>query len=155
MLTSVVDDTGETPHFLTVIAASLVGTFNAKMGNPGVTLEDLWEELVLADFLSGLETREIHCPFKGAQESFSPAKTLKPSVVGLLQDSQLLFFPAGEFSCQQVMIEGLSYPPTIFLPEVCNLPLGMRWPVDIGLKYFNKASKEFLALQVWFSEWSL
>ena len=91
LLTCVVDKSGEQTSFLTVIAAPSVATFNTKTGDPGVTLEDLWDDTVLAEFLPGLETSEVHCPLMGGQEGFSRAKTLKPSVIGLLQDSQPLF----------------------------------------------------------------
>jgi hypothetical protein len=60
-------------------------------------------------------------------------------VIELLQDSQPLFLPAGELTCAQVMKDGKRCLRTSFLPEVCNLPVGMRWPVDISLTDFQSS----------------
>jgi hypothetical protein len=46
---------------------------------------------------------------------------------------------AGELTYAQVMKDGKRCLRTIFLPEVCNLPVGMRWPVDIGLADFRSS----------------
>jgi hypothetical protein len=35
-----------------------------------------------------------------------------------------------------VLIEGVSHQRAFFLPEVCNLPLGLRWPTSIGFADF-------------------
>jgi hypothetical protein len=139
VVTSCVDDEGTSLPFITLIAAPSVATFNAVTGDSGVILEDLWDPSVLTDFLPDLTLSSIHCPLIGAQEGFSRAKSLKPSVIELLQDSQPLFFPAGELTCAQVMKDGKRCLRTIFLPEVCNLPVGMRWPVDIGLANFKSS----------------
>ena len=45
-------------------------------------------------------------------------------MVGILQDAQPFLIPTGELTCDMC------------LPEVCNLPIGMRWLVDIGFPDF-------------------
>jgi hypothetical protein len=57
----------------------------------------------------------------------------------LLQETQPLFLPAGELTCTAVPSGNILLPGTIFLPEVCNLPLGMRWPIDIGYADFKSS----------------
>ena len=57
----------------------------------------------------------------------------------LLQETQPLFFPAGKLTCTNVTPEAITYPRMIFLPEVCNFPLGMRWPIDIGYDDFKQS----------------
>jgi hypothetical protein len=44
--------------------------------------------------------------------------------------------PTGELMGETVMLEAADYPCTIFLPEVCNLPTGMRWPLEVGFSDF-------------------
>jgi hypothetical protein len=78
-----------------------------------------------------------HCLIMGVQEEFSRPAALKPGMFQLLQDAHSFFFLAGEFLCEDVVFEGTAYPRAVFLPEVCNLPIGMCWPVDIGYKAFH------------------
>jgi hypothetical protein len=73
-----------------------------------------------------------HCPLLGAHAGFSRASDLQPGLVDLLHDSQPLFFPAGKYVSQQISVGAEVYLRSIYLPEVCNVPLGMRCPVDIG-----------------------
>jgi hypothetical protein len=53
-------------------------------------------------------------------------------VESILLDSQPLLLPEGELIGQTVQRGGESLLRTFLLPEVCNLPLGIRWPLDIG-----------------------
>ena len=76
----------------------------------GVILEDIWEELVLANFHPDLNQTEVHCPVIGAQEGFSRSNSFKPRVVTILQDAQPYFLPAGELTCQVVVKDGMDYP---------------------------------------------
>ena len=64
----------------------------------------------------------------------------------ILQDAQPLFIPEGEIMCENVKVAGTIYPRTIFLPEVCNFPVGMRWPVDIGFNDFKSSIQGTLGM---------
>ena len=148
VVTQVVDETGISDPFITLLAAPSVATFNATTGKHGVLLEDIWDANALSHFLPDLETSVVHCPIMGAQEGFSRAKNLKLSVVELLQDSKPLFFPAGKLLCTQVKMTNASHLRAFYLQEVCDLPVGMRWPIDIGLADFRSSIQGvLLALQ--------
>jgi hypothetical protein len=136
VVTKIVNAEGVGVPFLTVVAAPAVATVNLQTGDAGVLLDDIWDESVLAAFKPGLVLSEVHCPMIGAQEGFSRSLKLEPKVFSLLQDAQPLFFPAGELMCTMVTDGQTTLPRTIFLPEVCNMPTGMRWPVTIGLPDF-------------------
>jgi hypothetical protein len=49
---------------------------------------------------------------------------------------QPLFFPAGELVSEKLTADDVTHLYTLYLPKVCNLPLGMHWSVDIGLEDF-------------------
>ena len=107
-------------------------TYNVKTGDSGILLDDVWGDTVLDCFKPALDGSITHCPMIGAQEGFNRDLSLKPGMLDLLHDSQPLFFPNGELMSEKVTGAGTSSLRTFYLPEVCNLPLGMRWPVDIG-----------------------
>jgi hypothetical protein len=65
-----------------------------------------------------------------ATEGFSRVVRL-PGAIELLTKYQLLFFPLREQLIEQVPLPTGSMYHTIFLPEVCGLPLGMAWPTTI------------------------
>jgi hypothetical protein len=44
--------------------------------------------------------------------------------------------PAGDLISEIVMVEAADHLRTIFLPEVCNLLTGIRWPLDVGFSDF-------------------
>jgi hypothetical protein len=136
VVTQIVQSTGPSIPFLTVIAAPSVATFNATTGDAGVILDDIWDASILENFVPALKTADLHCPIIGAQEGFSRSLRLDPKVFSLMQDSQPLLLPQGELTCTTVPHGTTTLPRTIFLPEVCNLPIGMRWPVTIGLEDF-------------------
>jgi hypothetical protein len=136
VVTRMVSADGQGVPFLTVIAAPSVVSFNVTTGDAGVILEDIWDASILEDFQPDVNMENLHCPIIGAQEGFSRNPKMDPKVVSLLQDAQPLFFPEGELTCTTVTDGDATLPRTIFLPEVCNFPLGMRWPVTIGLKDF-------------------
>jgi hypothetical protein len=52
-------------------------------------------------------------------------------------DAQPILLPAGQQLGQSVLIKGISHQHANFLPEVCNLPLGLRWPTSIGFTDFS------------------
>jgi hypothetical protein len=136
LVTTMVGPTGPGKPFLTLLAAPSVATFNETTGDVGVTLTDIWDESVLAGFHPDLVQTDVHCPLIGAQEGFSRSDGLNGSVVSLLQDAGSIFLPAGELTCATVTKNAIVYSRTIFFPEVCNMPLGMRWPLDIGFQDF-------------------
>jgi hypothetical protein len=175
VVTQIVSATGPGTPFLTVLAAPSVVTFNSTTGDAGIILEDIWDTSVLANFEPHLKPADLHCPIIGAQAGFSRSLKMDAKVFSLLQDSQPLLLPTGELTCSTVTHTTTTLPRTIFLPEVCNLPIGMRWPVTIGLKDFlssiqgayGQASAIFIqalsalepALSLWFAaiaaDWSL
>jgi hypothetical protein len=137
LVTTVMNEDGTSSQpFLTCVAAPSMATFAPPLKENGVLYEDIWEKQVLERFFPALDPAVAHCPLMGAQQGFSRAASLKPGMFQLLQDAQPLFFPAGELLCADVTFEGDDYPRAILLPEVCNLPVGMRWPVDIRFKDF-------------------
>ena len=147
MVTQVVDDKdGKGIPFLTILAAPSVTTFNEDTGDVGVILDDIWEPSVLQAFHPDLDTSAVHCPIVGAQEGFSRSSTIKANVVGILQDAQPLFIPEGELVCTNVMKDNVTHQRAIFLLEVCNMPIGIRWPVDIGLKDFLASIQAILGI---------
>ena len=113
-----------------------VSTFNALTGDVGVILDDIWDDTVLAAFAPNLVLTDTHCPMIGAQEGFSRSTKITTSVISLLQDAQPYFLPEGELTCALVSKHGVQYPRTLFFPEVCIMPIGMRWPIDIDFPDF-------------------
>jgi hypothetical protein len=55
-----------------------------------------------------------------------------------------------ELLCEEVVFEDTNYPCTIFLPEVCKLPIGIHWPADVGFNdyYLSMQGAMDLAGQV-------
>jgi hypothetical protein len=157
VVTKFADKNGETTPFLTLLAAPSVATFNPTMGDAGVILDDIWDETALADFRSDLVCTEVHCPVVGAREDFSCSLQLKPTVVNssVLQDAQPFFLPEGEQTCVMVANGTVDYPRTIFLPEVCNLPIGMRWPVNIGFLDFLSSIQATLGNAGMIFQWAM
>jgi hypothetical protein len=86
-----------------------------------------------------MNMEDAHCPLLGAQQGFSRATKLKPGIFHLLTDTEPLFFPEGELICSTVESSGVTYYCAILLLEVCNFPLGMRWPTDIGYDDFKSS----------------
>jgi hypothetical protein len=103
-----------------------VVSFNVTTGDAGVILKDIWDESILTDFQPDMKPEDLHCPIIGAQEGFSRNLKTAPKVISLLQDAQPLFFPEGELTCTTVTDGDTTLPRAIFLPEVYNLPIGMR-----------------------------
>ena len=140
VVTTVIEPDGTTsPPFITILAAPSVATFVPPVSENGVLYNDVWDTMVLARFLPELDLEVAHSPFMGAQEGFSRADVLQPGMFQFLQDAQPLFIPAGEDLCESLDCGGERHLRAIFLPEVCNLPVGMRWPTDIGLKDFKRS----------------
>ena len=166
LVTQVVDpQDGKGAPFVTILAAPSVTTFNETTGDVGVILDDIWDPEVFKAFHPDLDTSMVHCPVVGAQEGFSRSSSFKANVVGLLQDAQPLFLPEGELLGAKVRKDNLSYQRAIFLPEVCDMPIGIRWPIDIGFHDFlasiqavlgvsgNNFKQAILALEPMLTTW--
>jgi hypothetical protein len=63
-----------------------------------------------------------------AAEGFSGSVKLPGSSNFLTNAQPSLFFLLGEHMAGQVTTTTTNTSCTIFLPEVCNIPLGMVWP---------------------------
>jgi hypothetical protein len=147
LVTTMIEEDGtKSPPFITILAAPSVATYTKPVKENGVLYDDVWEGLVLNRFKPELDTAVAHCPMIGAQEGFSRALTLKTGMFHLLKDAQPLFLPAGELLGGKITYESSDYPRSIFLPEVCNLPIGMRWPGDVGYKDFYHSIQGALGL---------
>jgi hypothetical protein len=81
-------------------------------------------------------TSTAHCPVLAAQEGYSRDPSLKTIVDNILLDSQPLLLPEGELIGATVQHREDTFLRAFYLPEVCNLPLGLRWPTDIGFPEF-------------------
>ncbi len=140
LVTTTLDEAGvPSDPFITIVGAPSMATHMQPYSDNGVLYEDVWDPSVMANFQPDLTMDDSHCPLLGAQQGFTRATKLKPGMFHLLQETQPLFFPAGELTCTTVMSKANTYLRTIFLPEVCNFPLGMRWPIDIGYDDFKRS----------------
>jgi hypothetical protein len=70
-----------------------------------------------------------------AAEGFSRLSTL-PGATEFLNDAQPLFFPLGEQLAGRVSTPTTNLSCAFFLPKVCNMPLGMVWPITICFEDF-------------------
>jgi hypothetical protein len=133
VVTRLYDSTGPTTvPFLTILAAPAVTTYDETSVDQGVILEDLWDDSALAGFDPTLDAPGTNCPVLAAQEGFSRDPTLTSNIESLLVDAQPLLIPEGQKLGGIVTLDDESYPLPFLLPEVCNFPLGMRWPLDIS-----------------------
>jgi hypothetical protein len=125
------DGKASIPYITLVAAPSLapLGPFSTS-DPPGIAISDYWDESVLAPY--NIQIGEgLHCPMLAATEGFSRAVKL-PGSVDLVMDSQPLLFPLGEKVAGQITTPAGIVTCAIFLPEVCNMPLGMVWPIGIS-----------------------
>jgi hypothetical protein len=121
-----------TAPFITILAAPSVATYRQETTDQGIILDDVWDDTALQGFAPTLVTSIAHCPILAAQEGYSRDLSLSTQVESILLDSQPLLLPEGELIGQTVQRGGETLLRTFLLPEVCNLPLGIRWPLDIG-----------------------
>lgn len=76
-------------------------------------------------------SESLHCPLLAVAEGFLCTVKL-PGIVDFLSNVKPLFFPDGEqLTGKCLTTEGTVYH-ALFLPEVCNIPLGIAWPTTIG-----------------------
>jgi hypothetical protein len=68
-----------------------------------------------------------------ALEGFS--QTIKlPGATSFLNNAQPLFFPLGEHMVGRVITQAVTVHCAVFLPKVCNMPLGLTWPTTTSFK---------------------
>jgi hypothetical protein len=142
------------PPFITVLAAPSVATYSHGVADAGPIFADIWDDAALADLPETVDSSVANYPVLGAQTGFSRAEALPTKILSLLVDAQPILLPSGQQLGQSVLIEGVSHQRAFFLPEVCNLPLGLRWPTSIGFDdfalsisaAFGKPSDHFLSI---------
>jgi hypothetical protein len=118
--------------FITVLGAASVATYAQNAVDAGLVHDNIWDESAIAALPETLISSDPNFPVLGAQEGYYHASTLPAHIMSLLQDTQPILLPPSQQLAQSLAIAGLSYQQAIFLPKVCNLPLGMRWSTSIG-----------------------
>jgi hypothetical protein len=122
-------DGTSTPPYITVVAAPAVATLGAFSAEdpPGFAYSEFWDESVLSPYAFDVDESN-HCPILGAAEGSS--RLVNPSsIIDYITDSQPLFFPFGEAITTPATTPTGSVTRAFFLPEVCDLPLGLTWPI--------------------------
>ena len=143
LVTRLFDEEGPTTEsFITILAAPSMATYDASSTEPGVLLDDIWDELT--GFDPALDLTSVTRPVLAAQEGYSRAASLAGDITGLLLDAQPILLPKGQLLGRQVQIDALKHMQAFFLPEVCNIPFGFRWPTDIGYVEFRASIKAIL-----------
>lgn len=123
------------PYITIVAAPSLMtlGHFSAA-DPPGIDYDDFWDDSVFKPF--NLSVGEgLHCPLLAAAEGFSRSVKL-PGVVDFIETSQPALFPSGEQLADCIQTTAGSIYRAFFLPEVCDMPIGMAWPTTTSLEDF-------------------
>ena len=145
LVTQLFDTNGSvTREFITILAAPSVVTYRPETTDHGIILDDLWDDSALQGFDPALVTSTAHCPVLAAQEGYSRDPSLLPTVENILLDSQPLLLPEGELIGEKVQHGEDTFLRAFYLPEVCNLPLGLRWPTDIGFLEFQASIRAAL-----------
>jgi hypothetical protein len=145
LVTRLFDATGPiTEPFITIVAAPSVVTYSADAADSGLILDDIWDENALGGFDPALVTSIPHCPVLTATEGYSRDTTLPMEVEHILLDAQPLLIPEGELLGTQVITGDDTFLRTFLFPEVCNLPLGLRWPTNIGFQEFAASIRAVL-----------
>ena len=129
------DGTATLPYITIVAAPSLAprGKFSPA-DPPGIATADYWDATVLAPYSIQIGDG-LHCPMLTASEGFSRATKL-PGSDAFLTDAQPLFFPLGEQLAEQITTPSAILSRSFFLPEICDMPLGMAWPTNISFEDF-------------------
>jgi hypothetical protein len=97
-----------------------------------VLYEDVWDPSVMTHFQPDLKMDDSHCPILGAQQGFTRAPSLA-------RDTAFVF-PCWQVDLHQRDLHGHYLSAhNLVLPEVCDFPLGMRWPIDIGYNVFKRS----------------
>jgi hypothetical protein len=155
LVTQIPADNGDPqPAFITILAAPSVSTYASDEQEAGLIYDDIWDETAIAALPSTIISSDSNHAVLAAQEGFSRATLLQTKVISLLQDAQPIFLPSGQHLAHRVQLGAVSHLQAFFLPEVCNLPLGMRWPTSIGMDDFissiqaalGKSSDHFISI---------
>jgi hypothetical protein len=156
LVTRMFDDTGaKTVPFITILAAPALATCDPTSSDQGVLFEDVWDETALTGFDLTIDLTTANCPVLAAQEGFSRSLTVTSRVVSLLLDAQPVLLTQGQSIAQQVTTpDGTVHLRAFLLPEVCDMPIGFRWPITIGLPDFTasitaalgKSSQNFVSV---------
>jgi hypothetical protein len=146
MVTRLYDHDGPTTEsFITILAAPSMATYDPSSSEPGVSLDDIWDETALTGFDPSLDLTSVTRPLMAATEGYSRAtKDLTGQIQDILLDAQPILIPEGQDLGRQVLIGAQAHLRAFLLPEVCNLPVGLRWPTDIGIHDFTASIKAAL-----------
>ena len=145
LVTRLYDNTGPTTEsFITIIAAPSMATYDPSSSEPGVLFDDIWDETALTGFDPSLDFTSVTRPIMAATEGYSRATNLTGQIMALLLDAQPILIPEGQLLGSKVRIEENDHFRAFLLPEVCNLPFGIRWPTDIGFPDFAASLKAAL-----------
>jgi hypothetical protein len=136
-----------------LITAPLLATRSPldKGDDPGIFLADIWQGSVLQTLSMALDPKIGHCPLLAATKGLS-RDIADPSMKNYLANANPLFFPQGELSCSTGTLDPSNTTYQAFLlPEISSPPIGLAWPLNIGLDAFmesitalRKAYKPFL-----------
>jgi hypothetical protein len=142
LVTQLFDTNGSvTREFITILAAPSVVRYRPETTDHGIILDDLWDDSALQGvFDPALVTSTAHCPVLAAQEGYSRDPSLLTTVENILLDSQPLLLPEGELIGATVQNGEDTILRAFYLQEGCKLPLGLRWPTDIGFPEFTTVS---------------
>jgi hypothetical protein len=130
--------------FITILAAPAVAMYGTSATDSGILLDDIWDESALNRFEPALNTSTPHCPIMAAQEGYSRDPLLPTKVESILLVAQPLLLPEGKLVGTRVTHGDGNFLRTFLLPEVCNLPLGLRWPTNIGYSEFSMSIRAAL-----------
>jgi hypothetical protein len=76
-----------------------------------------------------------------AKEGFSHNIKLPGAITEFLNDAKPLFFPLGEHMAGTAKTKQGTLYQAFCLPEVCNMPLGLLWPISINYDDFYASVK--------------
>jgi hypothetical protein len=109
------------PPYITVLVAALtlatLGSF-LVMDPPSFAYSDFWDDSLLCPYVYDIDDND-HCPLLVA------TKVKLPSTIEFFTDLQPLFIPFGEQLLARVMTPTGTTTRAFFLPEVCDLLLGL------------------------------
>ena len=127
--------TPNSDSFVTIVAAPIMAAVGALNASPGIPLSDLWTDSIS----SAWELDDAnHCPLMAGIGSYSRTNmtTMRPTSE-LLAASVPWLFPFGESVAETVTSNHRWVYRAIFLPEVCDPPIGMFWPTSISFSVFK------------------
>jgi hypothetical protein len=126
-------------------APSVAPRYHQETTDQGILLHDVWDDSALQGFDPTLVTSVAHCPILAAQEGYSCDPSLPIKVKTILLNSQTLLLPRGKLIKTIVKRGEDTFLCTFLLPEVCNLPLALCWPTNIGFLELTASIRAALA----------